>query len=145
MRRGGGRAWEWRSSGSRYGSRGRYSFFLRTLATLLVFFAVGCRAPSRDSPFTHGALGIEAGAMTPAGAPIVAIVAGSPADAAGLREGDLLVEIAGRRITWSCELDALLFDRDGAAAIRVVATRQGETLEKTLTPVDRTSLYAEAC
>lgn len=82
--------------------------------------------------------------MTPAGVPIVAIVAGSPADAAGLREDDVLVEIGGRRITWDCEVDALLFDRDGAS-VRVVATREGETLEKTLTPVDRTLTYTKAC
>jgi uncharacterized protein len=121
-----------------------YSFCLRTLATLLVFFALGCGAASSDPPVTHGALGIEAGALTPAGAPIVAIMAGSPADAAGLREGDLLVEIGGRRITWGCELDDLLFNRDGTA-IRVVAARAGETLEKTLTPADQATLYGKAC
>jgi TPR repeat protein len=121
-----------------------YPFSLRTLATLLVFFALGCGAASSDAPVTHGALGIEAGAMTPAGAPIVAIVAGSPADAAGLREDDVLVEVGGRRLTWGCELDALLFDRDGAA-VRVVATRAGEMLDQMLTPADRASLYGRAC
>ncbi|MFL6245710.1 MAG: PDZ domain-containing protein [Thermoanaerobaculia bacterium] len=117
---------------------------MRTLATLLVFAAFGCGAASHDSPSARGALGIEAGAITPAGAPIVAILDGSPAEAAGLREGDLLVEIGGRRITWHCELDTLLFDRD-TAAVRIVATRDGKTLDPTLTPVDRMPLYGDAC
>jgi TPR repeat protein len=109
-----------------------------------MIFAFGCGLAKNDSPCTKGALGIEPGAMSPSGVPIAAVVEGGPADAAGLREGDVLVQVGARRVTWSCELDALLFGRD-CAPVRVVVTREGQTIEKTLTPVEQTSLYDKAC
>jgi TPR repeat protein len=120
-----------------------YAFHLRTLAAALLF-TFGCGLVQRELPCAKGVLGIEPGAMTPAGAPIAAVLAGSPADAAGLHEGDVLVEVGQKRITSDCEIDALLFGRD-CAAVRVVVTREGASLEKMLTPVDGTSLYGKAC
>jgi uncharacterized protein len=111
---------------------------LRFFAILL--FAVGCTAPPGDRSCTSGALGIEPGAMTPAGVSIAAVLPDSPADAVGLREGDVLVQIGDRRIAWKCELDTLLFPRD-CAPVRIIVTRGGETLEKTLAPVERNALY----
>ena len=106
--------------------------------------AFGCRSAPDDATCTKGALGIEPGAMTPAGVKIAAVLAGSPADAAGLHEGDLLQEVGDKRVEWLCLVDALLFDRD-CQPVRVVVTRDGQTIEKTLTPVDQDSFYEKAC
>ena len=113
-------------------------------AIALILFALGCRTPTSDEPCTKGALGIEVGAMTPSGAPIDAVLPGSPAEGAGLREGDLLQQVGERRIEWSCEVDALLFGRD-CVPVRVVVTRDGQGIEQTLTPVDQGSFYEKAC
>jgi TPR repeat protein len=100
-------------------------------------------APS-VAPCTKGAFGIEPGAMTPAGVKIAAVLPGGPADVAGFREGDVLQEVGDRRIEWHCEIDALLFHRD-CAPVRIVVTRDGAMIEKTLTPIDQVSFYGKAC
>ena len=112
---------------------------------MFVLLTIGCGAAPDDAPSCSntGALGIEPDAITPAGAPIAAVLAGSPAERAGLRKGDVLVQIGEHRIA-RCELDALLFHRD-CEPVHVVVTRDGETLEKTLTPVERALLYEEGC
>jgi TPR repeat protein len=100
-------------------------------------------APS-DVACTKNALGIEPGAMTPAGVIVAGVLPGGPADVAGLRAGDVLQQVDGQRIEWSCTIDALLFDRD-CAPVPVVVTRDGTTIEKTLAPIDQSSLYEKAC
>lgn len=110
-----------------------------------MLLAIGCGAAPDVAPSCDGtgALGIEPDAITPAGAPIAAVLAGSPAERAGLQKGDVLVQVGERRIT-SCELESLLFHRN-CEPVRVVVTRGGETIEKTLTPIERATLYEEAC
>ena len=115
---------------------------MRNLAALL--FAVGCGVAQTDTSCTNGGLGIEPGAFSPAGVAIAAVLEGSPAEAAGLREGDVLQQIGDRRIEWGCQVDALLFHRD-CSPVRVVVTRDGQRIEKTLTPVDQDSFYEKAC
>jgi TPR repeat protein len=116
---------------------------LRTLA-VLILFAASCRLAPTDTSCTNGALGIEPGAMSPAGIAIAGVLESSPAAAAGFREGDVLQQVGDRRVEWGCQVDALLFHRD-CAPVRVVVTRDGATIEKTLTPVDRSSFYEKAC
>jgi TPR repeat protein len=116
---------------------------MRTLA-VLVFLAAACRMSTNDVSCTNGALGIEPGAMSPAGATIAAVLPGSPADAAGFREGDVLQQVGDRRIEWSCQIAALLFDR-ACEPVLVVVTRDGATIEQTLTPIDQGSFYEKAC
>ncbi len=97
-----------------------------------------------DVACTTGALGIEPGAMSAAGVSIAAVLAGSPAEVAGFREGDVLQQVGERRIAWSCEVDALLFHRT-CDPVRVVVTRDGATIEKVLTPIEQGSFYEKAC
>jgi Zn-dependent M28 family amino/carboxypeptidase len=65
------------------------------------------------------------------------VVAGGPADQAGLQKGDVIVEIAGRRITniydYTYALDLLKVDE----GTRVVYLRGGERRETELVPVAR--------
>lgn len=82
--------------------------------------------------------------MSPAGIAIVAVLEGSPAAAAGLREGDVLLEVGGKRVEWHCQVDALLFGRD-CRPVSLVLTRDGQRIEKTLTPIDQSAFYEKAC
>jgi hypothetical protein len=65
------------------------------------------------------------------------VVAGGPAEAAGLQKGDLIVEIAGRTITniydYTYALDVLKIGQPA----KVVYMRNGERKETTLTPAAR--------
>ncbi len=123
----------------------RYPHDLRSLFIAVIVLTIGCSGAPNDAAScdTTGALGIEPDAITPAGAPIAALLPGSPAERAGLQKGDVVVRIGDRRVT-SCGLEALLFHRN-CEPVRVVVARDGETIEKTLTPIERSLLYEEGC
>jgi len=116
---------------------------LRSVIALLLF-ALACRTPPTDTSCTTGALGIEPGAFSPAGVTIAAVLPGSPAEGAGFREGDVVQQVGDRRIEWSCEVDALVFDLD-CQPVRVVVTRDGQRIEQTVTPTEQGSFYEKAC
>ena len=65
------------------------------------------------------------------------VMAGGPAETAGLREGDIIVELAGQSITniydYTYALDAVKVDE----VITVVFLRDGERHEITMTPTAR--------
>jgi membrane-associated protease RseP (regulator of RpoE activity) len=65
------------------------------------------------------------------------VVAGGPAENAGLQKGDIIVEIAGQSITniydYTYALELLKVDQP----VKVVYTRAGKRLETTLTPAVR--------
>jgi len=65
------------------------------------------------------------------------VVAGGPAEKAGLQKGDLIVEIAGQSITniydYTYALELLKIDQP----VKVVYTRAGKRIETTLTPAVR--------
>ena len=65
------------------------------------------------------------------------VVGGGPAEAAGLRKGDVIVEIAGQTITniydYTYALDVLKIGQPA----KVVYLRDGERHETTLTPAAR--------
>jgi len=65
------------------------------------------------------------------------VVAGGPAEKAGLQKGDLIVEIAGQSITniydYTYALELLKIDQP----VKVVYTRAGKRIETTLTPTVR--------
>ena len=65
------------------------------------------------------------------------VVAGGPAEKAGLQKGDLIVEIAGRSITniydYTFALELLKIDQP----VTVVYTRAGKRIETTMTPTVR--------
>ena len=62
------------------------------------------------------------------------VIGGGPADEAGLREGDVIVEFAGQKITniydYTYALDAVKI----GVPVQVVVLREGERLEVTITP-----------
>ena len=65
------------------------------------------------------------------------VVAGGPAEKAGLQKGDVIVEIAGQSITniydYTYALELLKIDQP----VKVVYTRGGKRIETTLTPTVR--------
>jgi C-terminal processing protease CtpA/Prc len=65
------------------------------------------------------------------------VVAGGPAEKAGLQKGDIIVQIAGQSITniydYTYALDLLKIDQP----VKVVYTRAGKRTETTLTPTAR--------
>ena len=65
------------------------------------------------------------------------VVGGGPADKAGLREGDVIVEFAGRKIAniydYTYALDAIKVDQP----VKVICLREGERVEVTITPTAR--------
>jgi S1-C subfamily serine protease len=65
------------------------------------------------------------------------VVAGGPAERAGLREGDVIVEFAGRKIAniydYTYALDAIKVGEP----VPVVCLREGERVELTITPTAR--------
>jgi S1-C subfamily serine protease len=66
---------------------------------------------------------------------VVEVVPGSPAATAGLREGDLLVELDGRRLTGVQDVQRLM--EDEVIGTRVVVTALRDGLERRLTVVPR--------
>jgi len=68
------------------------------------------------------------------GLTVTAVVPGRPADAAGIRPGDLLVEIAGRRVTSEFEYDQTAQAFRPREPVELVVERDGGRLEISLTP-----------
>jgi S1-C subfamily serine protease len=69
------------------------------------------------------------------GVEIVEVVPGSPAAEAGLRTGDLLVELDGRRLTGVQDVQRLM--EDEVIGTRVVVTALRDGLERRMTVVPR--------
>jgi putative serine protease PepD len=60
------------------------------------------------------------------GALVLEVVAGGPAERAGLREGDIIVELDGKPVRSMDELIALLIQHEVGQTVRVVYVRGGE-------------------
>ena len=82
----------------------------------------------------HGWLGIRC-TDTPhqGGARITAIMAGSPAASAGLREGDIVEAVDSHPVGTLAELQASLYTSPPGTAVNVVLVRAGRDLTATLT------------
>jgi regulator of sigma E protease len=73
----------------------------------------------------------------PAGAVLTDVVSGSPAAEAGLREGDHVLQAAGREVaTWHDFVHVI--EQSPGAPVPLVVDREGERLRLTVTPEDRT-------
>jgi S1-C subfamily serine protease len=62
------------------------------------------------------------------------VVDGSPADLAGLRPEDLLVELDGSRLTGADDLQRMMTVERIGAALKATVVREGELRAITLTP-----------
>jgi len=65
------------------------------------------------------------------------VIGGGPAEAAGIREGDVIVEFAGREITNIYDYTAALGAVKIGRPVEVVCERDGERLKFTITPTAR--------
>ena len=82
-------------------------------------------------------LGMSAGLTQASAAIFVAIEEGSPAALAGLREGDLIVGIAERRVTGVDDLTRILDHESIGRALPFHVLRAGKRMTITVTPTER--------
>ena len=67
---------------------------------------------------------------------VVQLLDGSPAAAAGVRTGDLILELDGRAVEGVADLQRLLDDRIVGRRVALRVSREGRSLELPLTPVE---------
>lgn len=84
------------------------------------------------APYQHASLGLQL-SRGGAGLSIRAIVAGGPAEEAGLRAKDVIVSLAGGAVANRAELVAKLGALQPGTAVPIVVQRGNEKLEKTIT------------
>jgi serine protease Do len=76
------------------------------------------------------------------GVTVSSVVAGSPADQAGLKVGDTITTIDGKKVTKGAELVADIASRKPGAKVAVGFLRNGKQQETTVTIADRAKLFA---
>jgi serine protease Do len=74
--------------------------------------------------------------QAPLGARVIRVDPESPAERAGIRPGDVLVEANGRSLQSAIEWEGRLLDLPTGAGLTVVVRRDDSTFERTLTPED---------
>ncbi len=87
-------------------------------------------AEANDLPVSDGALVIPGGSPT---APTPAVVPGGPAEAAGVRQGDIIVKVDAQPIDGDHPLDATLSEFAPGDTISVEVLRDGQSQTLTLT------------
>src|SRR4051794_6932331 len=86
---------------------------------------------SQNSEFSGIGLAVSA---DPRGLRVATVYDGSPADRAGLRSGDVIVEAAGRRLTGRTEDEAVSFIKGPPGSrVRVTWLRDGRRVTKVIT------------
>jgi serine protease Do len=83
-------------------------------------------ADERDLPVEYGALITSSGGQDP-------IFAGSPAEAAGLRDGDVIVALDGRQVSAEVDLAALLLAHEPGDTVTLRVLRDNSTREVEVT------------
>jgi S1-C subfamily serine protease len=78
-------------------------------------------------------LGVSSGAAPEGGAEIGGVIPNGPADRAGLREGDTIVEISGQPVRDQDDVSAVVNSRRPGDEVRVVIERDGERRTLTVT------------
>ena len=76
------------------------------------------------------------------GVPISSVVAGSPADQAGLKVGDTITTVDGKKVTKGTELVADIAARKPGSKVALGFIRNGKPQEATVTIADRAKLFA---
>ncbi|KPJ55436.1 hypothetical protein AMJ47_00665 [Parcubacteria bacterium DG_72] len=85
----------------------------------------------KDLPVDYGALVLDGGDQGPA------IWPGSPAEKAGIREGDIILELQGERITMNNSLAEIILKYNPGDEVVLKILRDGEEMEISLTLVKR--------
>jgi serine protease Do len=83
-------------------------------------------ADERDLPVEYGALITSSGGQGP-------IFAGSPAEAAGLRDGDVIVALDGRQVSADVDLAALLLSHEPGDTVTLRVLRDNSTRDVEVT------------
>ena len=76
------------------------------------------------------------------GVTVSSVVAGSPADQAGLKVGDTITTVEGQKVTKGQELVAEIASRKPGAKVAISFLRNGKAQETTVTVADRAKLFA---
>ena len=76
------------------------------------------------------------------GVTVASVVAGSPADQAGLKVGDTITTVDGKKVTKGTELVAEIAARKPGAKVQLGFLRNGKQQETTVTVADRAKLFA---
>jgi len=76
------------------------------------------------------------------GVPISSVVAGSPADQAGLKVGDTITTVDGKKVTKGTELVADIAARKPGSKVTLGFIRNGKVQDATVTIADRSKLFA---
>ena len=76
------------------------------------------------------------------GVPISSVVAGSPADQAGLKVGDTVTSVDGKRVTKGNELVSEIAARKPGTKVTLGFLRNGKSQDATVTIADRAKLFA---
>ena len=77
-----------------------------------------------------------------AGVPISSVVAGSPADQAGLKVGDTITSVDGKKVSKGSELVSDIAARKPGSKVTLGFIRNGKPQEATVTIADRSKLFA---
>ena len=107
---------------------------------------------SPDHKVSRGSIGIMFDAVeNPAiarvygggtGVPISSVVAGSPADQSGLKVGDTITSVDGKKVTKGTELVADIAARKPGSKVTLGFIRNGKPQDATVTIADRSKLFA---
>jgi len=76
------------------------------------------------------------------GVTVSSVVAGSPADQAGLKVGDTIVSVDGKKVSKGSELVADIASRKPGSKVNLSFLRNGKTQETSVTIADRAKLFA---
>ena len=76
------------------------------------------------------------------GVPISSVVAGSPADQAGLKVGDTVTSVDGKKVTKGSELVSEIAGRKPGSKVTLGFLRNGKPQDATVTIADRAKLFA---
>jgi serine protease Do len=76
------------------------------------------------------------------GVTVSSVVAGSPADQAGLKVGDTIISVDGKKVSKGSELVADIASRKPGSKVNLSFLRNGKTQETSVTIADRAKLFA---
>jgi len=76
------------------------------------------------------------------GVPISSVVAGSPADQAGLKVGDTITSVDGKKVSKGSELVSDIASRKPGSKVTLAFLRNGKPQDTTVTIADRAKLFA---